>query len=129
MDVILGKERRRWSEDQKREIVAETLAPGETVTGVARRHGANPSMVFSWRKRLIEEQRAHEAPQPAFMPIALAPCQPGQRAGPVQEGPPANAAPDAPTIDVAFACGARLRVTGAVDPDLVAGIVKALKRA
>jgi hypothetical protein len=43
MDIILGKERKRWSEDQKREIVAETIAAGE-VTGVARRHGANPSM-------------------------------------------------------------------------------------
>ncbi|MEQ1707399.1 MAG: transposase [Terricaulis sp.] len=36
MDIILGKERRRWSEDQKREIVAETFVEGATVTDVAR---------------------------------------------------------------------------------------------
>lgn len=42
MDIILGKERKRWSKDQKREIVAETLAAGE-VASVARRHGANSS--------------------------------------------------------------------------------------
>lgn len=121
MDIILGKERKRWSEGQKREIVAETLAPGETVTGVARRHGANPSMVFGWRKRMLEENRAQRAPQPAFMPVMLAPPSPAP--------PLTNTASEAPTIDVAFACGARLRVAGAADPALVAGIVKALTRA
>lgn len=115
MDIILGKERKRWSEDRKREIVAETVAAGE-VAGVARRYGANPSMVFGWRKRLLEEQRP--ALPPSFMPVAL----------PVAEAP-THVAAETPTIDLAFACGARLRVTGAVDADLVAGIVKALRRA
>lgn len=84
---------------------------------MARRHGANPSMVFGWRKRLLEEQRP-SAP-PSFMPVALP--APGERR--------AHAAAETPTIDLAFACGVRLRVSGAVDADLVAGIVKALRRA
>jgi transposase len=121
MDIILGKERKRWSEDQKREIVAETFAAGE-VTSVARRHGANPSMVFGWRKRFLAEQRTSETHAPAFMPIALAPPA-------SLEPPPLASTREAPTIDLAFACGARLKVTGAVDPELVAGIVKALRRA
>lgn len=120
MDIILGTERRRWSEDQKREMVAETFAPGETVTGVARRHGANPSMVFSWRKRWLDAQREEGMPGPAFMPVALAP--------PAQQEPPAGAPFSAPTIDIELTCGARLRVTGAVDANLVAGVVKALRR-
>ena len=119
MDIILGKERKRWSEDQKREIVAETFAAGE-VTSVARRYGANPSMVFSWRKRLLGEQPTSAAPQPAFMPVALAATV---------EAPPPGAASGAPLIEIAFACGTQLRVSGAVDPELAAGIVKALKRA
>lgn len=115
MDIILGKERKRWSDDQKREIVAEAIASGE-VTSVARRHGANPSMVFGWRKRLLEEQRP---PAPfAFMPVALPTATQST-----------HVATETPTIDLAFACGARSRVTGAVDADLVAGIVKALRRA
>ena len=76
-------------------------------------------MVFGWRKRVLEQSRAR--PQPAFMPVTLA--------APSLEAPLANAASDTPTIDVAFACGARLRAAGAVDPALVAGIVKALTRA
>ncbi|MGH6951066.1 MAG: IS66-like element accessory protein TnpA [Vitreimonas sp.] len=123
MDIILGKERKRWSEDRKREIVAETVAAGE-VAGVARRHGANPSMVFGWRKRLLEEQRP-PAP-PAFVPVALAMAE---RPAHVAPDTIRGAAAETPTIDLAFACGARLRVRGAVDADLVAGIVKALRRA
>jgi transposase len=37
-EVITGPERRRrWSEDQKRAIVAESFAPGAVVSEVARR--------------------------------------------------------------------------------------------
>ena len=37
-EVITGPERRRrWSEDQKRAIVAESLAPGAVISEVARR--------------------------------------------------------------------------------------------
>lgn len=88
MDIILGKERKRWSDDQKREIVAEAIASGE-VTSVARRHGANPSMVSGWRKRFLEEQPAAAAA--TFMPVALSTAtQP-------------HAATETPTIDLAFA--------------------------
>ena len=115
MEIILGKERRRWSERQKRTIVEETCAEGATVTAVALRHGVSRSMLFAWRKRLLAEQPAF-APA-MFAPVALA-----------SEEPPPHTLTQTPTIDLAFACGARLRVTGAVDADLVAGIVKALRR-
>ena len=118
MEIILGKERRRWSESQKHAIVAETLVEGATVTGVALRRGVSRSMLFAWRKHLLGELSARSATT-RFLPVALTP----------PTAPLASEASDAPTIDVAFACGARLRVAGAVDPALVAGIVKELKRA
>ena len=49
MDIILGQPRRRWSAEQKRAMVAETLEPGVSVSSVARRHGINPNMLFAWR--------------------------------------------------------------------------------
>ncbi len=41
---VLGRveRRRRWSDNEKMRIVAETLAPGAKVAAVARRHGASP---------------------------------------------------------------------------------------
>lgn len=115
MEIILGKARQRWSESQKRELVAETLVEGVTVTSVALRHGVSRSMLFAWRKRLLGDASAPPA-SPRFIPVA------------VTAPPLVSEAPDTPTIDVVFSCGSRLRVAGAADPDLIAGIVKAMKR-
>src|ERR1700751_1682396 len=43
--------RRRWTADEKVEIVQESLAPGASVTEVARRHGVNPNLIYTWRRR------------------------------------------------------------------------------
>src|SRR3712207_8347608 len=52
VEIFHERARRRWTEADKRRLVAETLAPGETVHGVARRHGVNTSQLFTWRKQL-----------------------------------------------------------------------------
>ena len=69
--------RQRWSEAAKRALVLETFAPGASVSGVARRRGVNPSLAFSWRKRLraelgfpVEEMQAAEPS--GFMSVVVA---------------------------------------------------------
>lgn len=44
--------RRRFGADEKKAIVAETEAPGATVSSVARHHGITTSMLFRWRAEL-----------------------------------------------------------------------------
>ena len=52
VEVLGGVERRRrWSDDEKMRIIAETLAPGAKVAAVARRHGVSPSLLFFWRRQ------------------------------------------------------------------------------
>ena len=55
MEIIFGKERRRWSDADKRRIVLETFPPGATCLQVARRHQLPNGMLFMWRKRLRAE--------------------------------------------------------------------------
>jgi len=55
----------------KREIVAATLAPGSSVSLVARRYDVNANQVFAWRRRYREA-----APEPAglqLMPVTVTP--------------------------------------------------------
>jgi transposase len=42
--------RRRWSDEAKGRIVAESFAPGAVVSEVARRHEISPQHLFAWRK-------------------------------------------------------------------------------
>jgi len=42
--------RREWPAEVKGRIVRESLAPGATVSGVARRHGLLPQQVTRWRR-------------------------------------------------------------------------------
>ena len=47
VEVITGPERRRrWSAEQKRAIVAESLAPGAVVTEIARRAEICPGQIY-----------------------------------------------------------------------------------
>jgi transposase len=78
MQIILGEARRRWSEEEKRAVVAETYVEGETVNGVARRHKINPNMLFSWRKQYREavERAAPASSSISFTPVVIAPPEP-----------------------------------------------------
>ena len=71
IEVIPGVgRRRRWSEEQKAAIVAETLEPGAAVSEVAQRHGVSASQVFSWRKA---QAGRVPAAYPAFVPTVIEP--------------------------------------------------------
>src|SRR5216683_7356929 len=57
-DSCLAREtkRRQYSEALKRQIVAETLEPGSSVSIVARRHDVNSNQLFKWRRELLPKE-------------------------------------------------------------------------
>lgn len=80
--------RRLWSPEEKRRIVEEAVRPGASVADVARRHGLNANLVFTWKRAAgaasastanatssVAIARLDAAPSPGsspeFMPIGI----------------------------------------------------------
>jgi transposase len=72
LEVISGTgRRRRFSADDKVQVVEETLAPGAVVSEVARRHGLTPQQVFTWRRQLRQVAEGAEPQAPVFVPAVI----------------------------------------------------------
>ena len=116
VEVLTGPGRRRkWSDDDKARIVAETLEPGAVVAEVARRWQVCSQQVFTWRR----EMRAGAAARLGFVPIvAEAPTMTAE--------PSVAPASTAPAIEVRLA-GAVLRVEPGTDRDTLTTVLQAIR--
>jgi len=73
LEIFTGHgQRRSWSAEQKGRIIAETLAGGESVSAVARRHGLTPQQVFAWRRQVGVERGACSS-KLGFASVVVAP--------------------------------------------------------
>ena len=108
--------RRSYSTAFKRRVVAETLEPGASVASVARRHGINANMVFLWRG---DPRFGPGREAVAFLPVEVRPDR-------------SPSAPDlidvcnSGQIEIAFASGHRLTLSGPFDVDAVLRLAKGL---
>jgi len=115
VEIITGTgRRRRWSTDAKAAIVAESFAPGASVSAVARRRDISPSLLFLWRRQAT---RAHVAERgdrgmpPCFVPVAIAGCGgPGEEQAAIE-------------IEVG---AVRIRVRGTIDRQTLCEVLAAV---
>jgi transposase len=120
-EVLTGPERhRRWSEEEKARIVAETLAPGARVADVARRHGVGRSLIYVWRRTRGHGRRHPNVP--GLVPVVLSDGD-GERA--VPSGLPGRAG----SIEIALTSGIRLTLHGPVDGEALRAVMAALRSA
>jgi transposase-like protein len=69
IEVITGvARRRRWPEQDKARLAAESLEPGVVVADVARRYGLHRNQLYGWRSAFgVQPDRTEEARKaPAF---------------------------------------------------------------
>lgn len=117
VEVITSVQRRRsWSRAEKERIVAAALEPGAVASEVARAAGIHTSQLFRWRRQLFERVQVPAT----FSPVAVTPDPEAASAVPEAER--------AGVIEIEFATGGRMRITGAVEPPLVAALMKALAK-
>ena len=72
---LVGRRRCRWSEAQKRQIVAETHEPGVSVPMVAQRYNLNANQIFRWRRLFREAEPAAGAGRLVPVVVEAAPVR------------------------------------------------------
>ena len=105
--------RRQYSEALKRQMVAETQAPGASVSIVARRHDVNSNQLFRWRRQRLPKAVVESG---AMVPVEIAP-EGGRPRRPDREG----------VIEIAFGCGARVRLRGEVSSETLRQVIELLR--
>jgi transposase len=111
--ITSAQRRRRWSRSEKERIVAAALEPGAVASEVARAAGIHASQLFRWRQQLC----GPGVERPTFSPVTVAPTS-GLVSGPM-----------CGMIEIELAAGARVRITGSVDPLTVSAAIAALSKA
>jgi transposase len=114
--VMSGPERRRrWTTAEKLRIVEESRAPGASVVEIARRHDVDRNLITLWRRQARTGVLAC-GPEPKhegrFAAVSIAPDRP--------------LTATCGAIEIEFAAGARMRITGAVDVTTLTAVVAAL---
>jgi len=138
VEIITGPERRRrWSDEEKLQLVEEACRPGNSVSQVARQRGISASQLFGWRRQalakgLITDNRSAQIAAPAltFAPVEVAKELATPDAG--EEMRPARrrkATRTSGAIEIELKGGDRVRVEGCTDAGLVARIISVLRRA
>lgn len=123
--VEVGKKqrRRRWPEEEKLRIVAETFRPGASVAQVALTNGVNANQLFTWRRRhgkgLLRRAGRNAV---RLLPVTVTgpgPSQAARSSG--EQGPP----PSSGTIHLELP-RAHLRIDGSADPTALRMVLECL---
>jgi transposase len=110
VEVLTGSaRRRRWSDEAKARIVAETLESGAVVANVARRWRGCSQQVSGWRRAM-----RHEPAALAFVPIVP------------EVSPPTAELSVASRSEVALA-GAVLRIPSGADAALLTTVLRLIR--
>ncbi|HXU92383.1 MAG TPA: transposase [Gallionella sp.] len=132
--ITRGERRRRWSIEQKQEIVAESLSPDTTPTEVARKHAVSSGLLYTWRQQLLAGQVGPAIrPVPTFARVEITAAS-GQPDPPAPT--PAEPAGSASTIalprsdgviEIVLPDGVTLRVDAQVDGRALRRVLAALE--
>ena len=108
---------RRWPDDLKARIVAETLVPGATVNDVARKYDLRPNHLSSWRRMAKDGGLVLPAPDAGveFAPLVVFDV----------DAPPVEEPETAPPVIEIVAGAVSVRLDNATPADRIADIVRA----
>lgn len=123
-EVVVGSSepRRRWrTVEEKRRIVEEAMAPGASVSKVARLHGVNANQVFGWRRQYRAGELVVAATSvPQLLPVIVSDSAEQHSKQELDHG--------SGSIHIEFPGRAHVSIEPGVDPALAAAIIERLAR-
>ncbi|SFT30813.1 MULTISPECIES: transposase [unclassified Methylobacterium] len=134
MDDATYVRRRRWSPQEKRAVVTESVTSGNVIA-TAKRHGIQAQQIYRWRERLEARPACG-----AFLAVAVA-SDPGPSSpAPLSEPVPASLLDDtsrdrdptsrperSPRVEIVLSAGRRIIVEGGVEVDAVLALARGLE--
>jgi transposase len=115
-----GRTRRLWTEQERREIIEETLKPGASVALIARAHDINANQLFKWC-RLYGQSRPEVCASPALVPVQISDGVPLQAVSGRNNNRKTSGIIE---IDLGHA---RVRIQGTADPECVKAALEGLR--
>lgn len=100
-------QRRVWSDEKKRELVAETKMDGVSVARVARKHGVSAGQLAKW---IRDPRFGGTVSEPDFVEVEVAPAS--------------SPKPVEPRIEITLVGGHRIVIEGVFDPVSVVPLVQ-----
>ncbi len=123
IEVITGRRKRRsWTAKEKAAIVAASAEPGANISDVARHFDVNRGLLSVWRRQA--GLMSWEVEAASFVPITVSAPESTDTG---VHAPGAGGAPASGRVELEID-GARLVMTGGVDPTLAGAVVAALSR-
>mgnify|MGYP003428248770 CR=1 FL=1 len=110
--------RRLWTDEEKRSICLQTVAPGVSVAQVARRYAVNANLIFKWLRDPKYRPKPGTGSEEAdlrFLPVEIIDAKPASDT-PVAQN----------RIDIELSGGHRMRISGSYDPDALARLIRGL---
>jgi len=99
------------------------MEPGAVASEVARAAGIHSSQLFRWRQQLCERAQIPAV----FNPVTVTPeAQETSAPSPERTGSSSPGTPD--VIEIEFATGGRMRISGSVAASTVSALMKALAK-
>ena len=121
LEVVDTGRRRRWTDEAKLRIIAESEGGPRLVSATARRHGISPSQLFGWRREFGLGGSWAAAQEPSFLPVSVHSADASAAGKTLPAAEPSR-------VEIELSCGRIVRVDAGIDGKALARILDVVDR-
>ncbi|MCP2137535.1 transposase [Rhizobium sp. SLBN-94] len=124
IEVITSVERRRrWSREDKEQLVAACLEPGAVLSEIARAAGIHVSQLFRWRKELCRIEEPSLQVANTLVPVIVSEAAPAAQPAALEAPIPSQPRRKRSDVTIELGRGRRVRVDSDIDTEVLGRIL------